>query len=298
MKLFVLLFFSSFLYAQKPADKPAPLESSPQGETAPPSAVPPKQDPAPQQDSVPPPDPAPQQNPAPRQNQAPQKLPPNSEKQIRGNKESSSAQPLQPPQAVSVPPQPLSAPSEEPIPYYNPLHPQSSSAYQEGDLPGEGFSNMTAPRNRKHRFSAGGRLLDYSIQGDKKRINLNVLADYGYSRKYFETGPYAAVEVSDFEFGIDSLQDALMLDAGAFFEVNFADSTSQKNTPSIGLKAGYKRKENTNYLAGQMYVSMKFFLNHQTAFFISLAPYLQYKWQGQKWEWGVEIPAGLRFYFY
>ncbi len=83
----------------------------------------------------------------------------------KNNKEGSSAQPANEPQAVAVPPQPLSAPPEEPVPYYNPLHPQSASAYQEGDLPSEEYSNMTALKDRRHRFSISGRLFRLSHAG-------------------------------------------------------------------------------------------------------------------------------------
>ncbi len=304
MKIFVLLFFSSFLYAQEPnsnADNSTQQDNT-QGEvqTPPKSTAPdtsqemqekkPKQDPEATQES-------PQKDQ--KSDSAKEQTPAENNKDTAKESKSSATKLINNPQTVAVPPQPMEAPPEEPIPYYNPLHPQSSSTYQEGDLPSKGFSDMTASKNRKHRFSIGGKLFDYHVQGDQKEININALVDYGYSRKYFEVGPYASMEVHDFDVDSDRFQDKFMLDIGAFFEVNFmANANNAKNIPSIGLKAGYKRKQNMNYLVGQPYVTMKFFLNPQTAFFASLAPYFQYKLEGQNWEWGVEVPAGLRFYFY
>ena len=199
-----------------------------------------------------------------------------------------------------MPQQPLPpSPPEEPIPYYNPLHPQSPSAYQEGDLPSESFSETTARKNRKHRLSVSGKLLDFLAQGSLKKINSNISADYGYSQNYFEVGPYISFGLNDFDLEMRKFQDELILSAGAFFEVNFMSRVSRaKNIPSIGLKAGYKRKEKMDYIVGQLYVTMKFFLTPQTALFASLAPYYQYKLNGRKGEWGMEIPVGLRFYFY
>ena len=301
----LLLFFSSFLYAQ---DNPqGEAENTPQQQEKP--QTPPEQSPNPDSAEKKKENP-PAGTQKPNAGKQAQKTASNqksdSEEQEQEKPPADTSEPnaekKTPPviqKTVAVPQKALEAPPEEPIPYYNPLHPQSPSTYKEGDLPSESLSNMTAHKSRKHRFSVGGKLLDYHIQGSLKKINVNVLADYGYSRKYFEVGPYASLALNDFEIGQRRFQEELMLEAGAFFEVHFKSNTSHaKNIPSIGLKAGYKRKENVGYMTGQLYVTMKFFLNRQTAFFASLGPYYQYKFKGQKGEWGVEIPTGLRFYFY
>lgn len=298
MKFFaLLLFFTSFLYAQDTNNTPdsSTQQNTPQENTAPqqqeggeksPSVEKPKSD-SDQQKQVS----ADSQQPD-ASKQEKKNTPPTEKQTPDPSKDKPEVQ-----QAVAVPQQPLPpAPPEEPIPYYNPLHPQSPSAHQEGDLPSESFSETASRKNRKHRLSVGGKLLDFLVQGNLKKVNSNISADYGYSRKYFEVGPYASFGLNNFDFELRQFQDELMLEAGAFFEVNFM--AHAKNTPSMGLKAGYKRKENVNYIVGQLYVTMKFFLNPQTALFASLAPYYQYKLNGQKGEWGMEIPTGLRFYFY
>ena len=307
MKFFVLLFFSSFLYAQEENNNP---DGSTRKNTAPQQQE--KQNP-PAEDQQP--DSSKKQG---EQNPPVEKQQPDSSKKQGEQKplaekqqpDSSKKQEKQPDssketgkpkvqQTVAVPQQTLEASPEEPIPYYNPLHPQSPSTYQEGDLPVENLSGMAALKNRTHRFSISGKPFDYRMQGSLKKINFNLSADYGYARKYFEVGPYASLDFYDFDIESDQFADKLIVAAGAFFEVNFmANANHAKNVPSIGLKAGYKRKDKVHYMVGQLYVTMKFFLNPQTALFTSLAPYYQYKFSGQKGEWGVEIPIGLRFYFY
>lgn len=299
MKVFLLLFVASFVYAQEPQNNAdnSTQQNNNQGTTQEqkaPEAPQPKQE-----------DKKPEQTPPvePQKKSEPQKPESTIEEQASVKESKKTVKPavkvINKAQVKKIPPQPVEAPPEEPIPYYNPLHPQSPSAYQEGDLPNEGVSDMTDRKNRKHRFSIGGKLFDYQVQGNLKKININALADYGYSRKYFEVGPYLSMELNEFDTELHRFSEDVMFSLGAFFEVNFiANSNHAKNVPSVGLKAGYKRKENTNYIVGQPYVSMKFFLNHQTAFFVSLAPYYQYKLEGERGEWGVEIPTGLRFYFY
>ena len=315
MKFIILLFFSSFLYAQD-------TNNSPDGST---------QQNTPQENTVPQPQEEeqkknPVEKPKSNSDQKKQKKAPSAEnQQPDSSKQEKKKQPSAENQApapkkqdknstpdaskedksgvkkaVAVPQQPLPpVPPEEPIPYYNPLHPQSPSTYQEGDLPSESLSKTAAHKKRKHRLSINGKLLDFLAQGNLKKINSNISADYGYSRSYFEVGPYVSFGLNDFDLELRQLQNELTLSAGAFFEVNFMSRVSRaKNIPSIGLKAGYKRKENVNYIVGQLYVTMKFFLNPQTALFASLAPYYQYKLNGRKGEWGVEVPAGLRFYFH
>ena len=302
MKFFVLLFFSSFLYAQEPqnnTDNSAQQDSkkgTAQEQKAPEAPQPKQEEQKPEPTPlVQKPEPTP---PAKKQKPDSAKEKPAPAEDTAKKAKSSATQLINNSQTVTVPAQPVEVPSEEPIPYYNPLHPQSPSAYQEGDLPSEEISDMTARKNRKHRFSIGGKIFDFHIQGNQKKINVNASADYGYSHKYFEVGPYVSMELNDFDTEY-RFSEEVMLSLGAFFEVNFmANSKHSKNVPSIGLKAGYKRKENTNYIVGQPYVTMKFFLNPQTAFFASLAPYYQYKLEGERGEWGVEIPTGLRFYFY
>jgi len=304
MKFFILLFFSGFLYAQEPQSNNSAQQDNTQGDV-----------PAPSENT------APKEQPEPKEKQ-PEQAPP-VENQQSESSENQKLEPSEPPskdekapdesadtqatkpatQLINQPkvgtPSQHSVPLEkQPVPYYNPLHPQSPSAYQEEDLPSEDVSYMKDARDRKHRFSIGGKLLDYHVQGSLKKININASADYGYSRKYFEVGPYASVGLQDFDT-VNRFLDEVMFSLGAFFEVNFMTHSSHaKNVPSIGLKAGYKRKQNTNYVMGQPYVSMKFFFNPQTALFVSLAPYYRYKLEGERGEWGIEIPTGLRFYFY
>ena len=307
MKIFVLLFFSSFLYAQEPQDSSNNSAQQNKGETeapqTPPADTNQKQEkPQAQEQNNVQPKQAPQTPPADtnqKQKSAEDSTPPVKNDNTASESKSTATQLINNTQPVAVPPPSLDPDPKEPIPYYNPLHPQSSSTYQEGDLPSENVSNMKTRKNRTHRLSVGGKPFEYLMQGDRKRISLNVSADYGYSRKYFEVGPYASIALPD-DFDVeDQFQDKFILDIGAFFEVNFmANANHAKNIPSIGLKAGYKRKQNVNYIVGQPYLTMKFFLNHQTAFFATLAAYYQYKLQGQKGEWGVELPIGLRFYFY
>ena len=312
MKFIVLLLvFSSFLYAQDTNNNPndSAQQNTPQEPQQPKEEQknnPPVEKPQPnpdQQKQVPPAAQSQQQpaSPKPEEKKQPSAANQASSPEKQDKKPVPSSSEGKTPtvqQAVTVPQQALPpAPPEEPIPYYNPLHPQSPSTYQEGDLPSrESFSETAARKNRKHRLSISGKLLDFLAQGSLKKINSNISADYGYSRKYFEMGPYASFGLDGFDFELRQFQDELMLEAGAFFEINFM--AHAKNTPSLGLKAGYKRKENMNYMVGQLYTTMKFFLNPQAALFISLAPYYQYKFSGQKGEWGVEIPTGLRFYFY
>ncbi|MDE0152075.1 MAG: hypothetical protein OXK80_06260 [Bdellovibrionales bacterium] len=299
MKVFLLLLVSSFVYAQEPQNK---ADNSTQQQKDQTHQEQPQATETPQQEEqkTPPENQQPKAEPQTPEAQKPEPAP-TEQAPVEEAKQTAkpAVQVINKAQVKKIPAQPVEAPPEEPIPYYNPLHPQSPSAYQEGDLPNEGVSDMTNRKDRKHRFSIGGKLFDYHVQGNLKKININALADYGYSRKYFEVGPYVSMELNDFDTELYRFSEEVMFDIGAFFEVNFsANSRHAKNVPSIGLKAGYKRKENANYIAGQPYVSMKFFFNHQTAFFVSLAPYYQYKLEGERGEWGVEIPTGLRFYFY
>lgn len=301
MKIFILLCFSSFLYAQNnpgdsaPQNNPQPAPQQEEPDTQQKKQNPPSESQKP--DSTQPPENPPVKNQEPDSakqiKEAKQKPHSNTQQQNQSSADKPAVQ-----QAVTVPQQPPrpAPPEEQAIPYYNPLHPQSPSTYQEGDLPSASFSEAATRKKRKHRLSISGKLLDFRVQGSLKKMNSNISADYGYSLKYFEIGPYASFELNDFDLELRQFQDELMFSAGAFFEVNFMDQA--KNAPAIGLKTGYKRKENVNYIVGQLYVTMKFFLNHQTALFASLAPYYQYKLNGQKGEWGVEIPTGLRFYFY
>lgn len=300
MKIFIVLFFSGFVYAQQPQNNTddSAQQNNKQGATQEQKSPKAPQAKKEEQKQTPTPPPAPSV-----EKQKPKST--KKEEQAPAEDKSKKSTPVAPTQmvndskTVTVPAQPLQIPPEEPIPYYNPLHPQSPSAYQEGDLPSEEVYDMTSSRKkRKHRFSVGGKVFDYHVQGNLKKISINASADYGYSHRYFEVGPYASVELNDFDTELHRFSEEAMFDLGAFFEVNFTANDHAKNVPSLGLKAGYKRKENTNYIVGQPYVTMKFFLNHQTAFFASLAPYYRYKLEGEKGEWGVEIPTGLRFYFY
>jgi len=306
MKIFILLFFSGFVYAQQPqnnTDDSAQQnnrQETTQEQKAPEATPQAEKEEQEKEEQKQTPTPPPTENQEPKSAEQEPKSAEKEEQVPAEDKDSASpaTQMVNDSKTVTAPAQPL--PSEEPIiPYYNPLHPQSPSVYQEGDLPSEEVYDMASGRKkRKHRFSVGGKILDYHVQCILQKININASADYGYSHKYFEVGPYASMELSDFDTR-DLFVEEVMFSLGAFFEVNFmANSNHAKNVPSIGLKAGYKRKENVNYIVGQPYVTMKFFFNHQTAFFVSLAPYYQYKLAGGKGEWGVEIPTGLRFYFH